>query len=62
MAALIDDFKTDEAAEQIKEWLHSPLHQDLRRRLTDVLAAIEDEFDDDKAIWLLKNNVEDDKL
>lgn len=61
MAALIDDFKTDAAVEQIKEWLKSPLHQDMKRRLTDVLAAIEDEYDDDKAIGLLKKNMEDDK-
>lgn len=59
MAELIDNFKTDEAADQIKEWLRSPLHQDMRRRLTDVLAAIEDEYDEDKAIWLLKNNREE---
>ena len=59
MAELIDDFKTDEAADQIKEWLKNPLHQDMRRRLTDVLAAIEDEYDEDKAIWLLKNNREE---
>lgn len=62
MAALIDDFKTDEAVGQIKEWLNSPLRQDMRSRLTDVLAAIEDEYDDDKAIWLLRKNREDDKL
>ena len=46
----------------IKEWLHKPLRQDMRQRLTDVLAAIEDAFDDDQAIWLLKNNMGDNKL
>lgn len=59
MAALIDDFKTDEAAGQMKEWLKSPLHPDMRQRLTDVLAAVEDEFDEDKAVWLLRGKMED---
>lgn len=62
MAALIDDFKTDVAIEQIKEWLKSPLHQDMKKRLTDVLSAIEDAFDEDKAIELLRNHMEDEKL
>lgn len=62
IAALIDDFQTDAAVTQIKEWLHKPLRQDMRQRLTDVLAAIEDAFDDDQAIWLLKNNMGDNKL
>lgn len=56
MAALIDDFKTDAAMEQIKEWLKNPLPSDMRQRLMDVLAAIEDEYDEDKAISILKNN------
>lgn len=62
MAALIDDFKTDAAVGQIKEWLKSPLQQDMKQQLTNVLTAIEDEFDEDKAIKLLKNNMEDNKL
>ena len=62
MAALIDDFKTDAAVVQIKEWLKSPLQQDMKQQLTNVLTAIEDEFDEDKAITLLKNNMEDNKL
>lgn len=61
MAALIDQFQTDEAVIQIKKWLKSPLYPDMRQRLTDVLAAIEDEFDEDKAIGLLKKNTEDDR-
>ncbi|MCI9123007.1 MAG: response regulator [Eubacterium sp.] len=56
-AALIDDFKTDAAVEQIKEWLRGPLRQDTKRLLTDVLAAIEEEYDDEKAIGLLKSNI-----
>lgn len=62
MAALIDDFKTDVALNQIKEWLKSPLHQDMKQRLTDVLWTIENEFDEDKAIGLLRKNMEDNKL
>ena len=61
MARLIDDFKTKEAVDQIKKWLDSPLRKDVKLRLTDVLSAIEDEFDEDKAIGLLKQNMEDDK-
>ncbi len=56
-AALIDDFKTDAAVEQIKAWLRGPLRQDTKRLLTDVLAAIEEEYDDEKAIGLLKSNI-----
>lgn len=33
----------------------------MKLRLTDALSAIEDEFDEDKAIGLLKQNMEDDK-
>ncbi|MCI8919359.1 MAG: hypothetical protein HFH29_11465 [Eubacterium sp.] len=62
LAALIDDFKTQEAVDQIREWLNRPLPQDMKRLLTDALAAIEDEFDDDKAIMLLTKNTEDEKL
>ena len=62
LAALIDDFKTQEAVDQIREWLHRPLQQDMKRLLTDALAAIEDEFDDDKAILILTKNAEDEKL
>ena len=62
VAALIDDFKTDAAVRQIKEWLKSPLPQDMKQRFMDILVAIEDEFDEDKAIELLKNNMEDNKL
>lgn len=61
VAELIDDFKTQEAVLQIKEWQKSPLRPDMKKRLTDALAAIEDEYDEDKAIGILKNNTEDDR-
>ena len=54
VAALIDAFKTEDAVKQIKEWLKNPLQSDRRQLLKDVLSAIEDEFDEDKAIELLK--------
>lgn len=54
MAELIDAFRTDEAVEQIREWLKSPLSPNMRRRLEDVLSAVGDEFDEDKAIALLE--------
>ena len=62
MVALIDDFKTDAAVGQIKEWLKNPLPWDMKQRLTNALAAIKDEYDEDKAIEILKNNQEDNKL
>lgn len=56
MAELIDAFQTQEAVNQIKEWLHGPLAPDMRRRLEEVVSAIEDEYDEDKAIELLNLN------
>ncbi|MDE6662442.1 MAG: response regulator [Lachnospiraceae bacterium] len=58
MAALIDAFQTEDAVKQIKEWLKNPLQSDRRQLLKDVLSAIEDEFDEDKAIELLKGENE----
>lgn len=53
-AALLDDFETKEAITQIKEWMGSPLLPETRERLRSVLEALEDEFDEDKAIALLR--------
>lgn len=58
MAAMIDAFKTDEAVEQMKKWLKIPLNPDMKRRLKAVVSAIEDEFDEDKAVELLRNKEE----
>ena len=58
MAALIDAFQTENAVRQIKEWLKNPLQSDQRQLLKEVLSAIEDEFDEDKAIELLKGENE----
>ena len=54
MAELIDAFQTEDAVKQIKEWLKNPLQSDRRQLLKDVLSAIEDEFDEDLAMELLK--------
>lgn len=54
LAAQIDAFQTKDAVKQIKEWLKNPLRSDRRQLLEDVLSAIEDEYDEDKAIELLK--------
>lgn len=53
-AALLDDFETKEAMEQIREWLGSPLDPEMRGRLKGVMEALEDEFDEEKAIALLR--------
>ena len=57
-AALIDDFETKEAVKLIRKWLESPLKADIQRRLDDALWAIENEFDEDKAIALLTKQEE----
>lgn len=54
VAALLDDFETKEAIEQIREWMGSPLDPEIRERLRGVLEALEDEFDEEKAIVLLR--------
>ena len=56
VAALLDDFETDQAVERLKTWLGSPLEPSVRERLRNALTAIEDEFDEDKAIGLLKGD------
>lgn len=58
MAALIDAFQTKDAVNKIKEWLKNPLRSGRRQLLEDVLSAIEDEYDEDKAIELLRGEEE----
>ncbi|MCM1251573.1 MAG: response regulator [Clostridium sp.] len=55
-AAFIDDFETDKAAEQLKAWLKNPLEPKIYERVKNALVALEDEFDEDKAITLLREN------
>ena len=56
IAALLDDFKTDEAIIQLKEWISSPLEAELHNLIKNALIALEDEYDEDKAIDLLRKN------
>ena len=53
VVALIDDFETDKAVEQLKIWINSPLKTDMHERIKNALIALEDEFDEDKAMRLL---------
>lgn len=55
-AALLDDFETEKAAEMLKTWIASPLAPEMHERIRNVLIALEDEFDEDKAIKLLREN------
>ncbi len=54
VAALLDDFETKNAIEQLKVWISSPLEKEMHERIKCVLIALEDEFDEDKAIRLLR--------
>ena len=51
---LLNDFETDQAIDQLKEWISQPLTQDMHARIKDALIALDDEFDEIKAINLLK--------
>ncbi len=54
VAALLDDFDTKNATKQLKEWISHPLEKEMHERIKSVLIALEDEFDEDKAIRLLR--------
>ena len=54
VALLLDDFETQKAIEQLKEWIQKPLEPSMYERIKNVLTALEDEFDEDKAIELLR--------
>lgn len=54
VAALLDDFETEKAIEQLKIWISTPLEKEMHERIKSVLIALEDEFDEDKAIQLLR--------
>lgn len=53
-AALLEAFETDTALELLKTWIISPLEPSVHALIKNALIAIEDEFDEDKAIELLK--------
>ena len=54
VAVLLDDFETDKAIEKLKGWISNPLEQDMHELIKNVLIALEDEFDEDTAIKLLR--------
>lgn len=54
VALLLDDFETQKAIEQLQEWIQKPLEPPMHERIKNVLIALEDEFDEDKAIGLLR--------
>ncbi|MCM1325876.1 MAG: response regulator [Bacteroidales bacterium] len=54
VAALLDDFETQEAIGQLKEWIGQALEQEMYERIKEALTALEDEFDEEKAIQLLR--------
>ena len=54
VAALLDNFETAQAVEKLKAWIGQPLEQNMHTLVKDVLIALEDEFDEDKAIGLLR--------
>ena len=54
VAALLDDFETSQAIERLKEWISHPIEPSMHECIKNVLTALEDEFDEDKAIALLR--------
>ena len=52
--ALLEEFERSKSIEIMKTWLDMPLEQGMRKRIKEVLTVLEDEFDYDKAIELLK--------
>lgn len=56
-AELLEDFETDQAVTLLKTWIASPLEASMYERIKNALTAIEDDFDEDRAIELLKGNV-----
>ena len=51
----IDAFETPKAKEKMKEWLQNPLKPEQRTLIENALAAIEKEYDEDKAMEILTN-------
>ena len=54
VADMIDNFESDKAVEQLKTWLRHPLEKETHDLIKQVLVALEDDFDEVKAIKLLK--------
>ena len=56
VVTLLDDFKKVQAIEQLHEWINQPLEEEIHTRVKAALIALEDEYDEYKAINLLKGN------
>ena len=56
VAALLDDFETESAIEQLKEWIGCPLEKRMYETVKSALIALEDDYDEDRAIALLREN------
>ena len=56
VVALLDDFEKAQAIEQLHEWIAQPLQQEMHARVKAALIALEDEYDEYKAIDLLRGN------
>lgn len=54
VVVLLDDFETQEAIGQLKEWIGQVLEPEMYERIKNALIALEDEFDEEKAIQLLR--------
>lgn len=57
-AAYLEEFETDRAIAQLREWIAAPLERSMHEYIKNILIALEDEFDEDKAIELLKKGRE----
>ncbi len=53
---LLNEFQTPQATERLKSWLEKPLEPAMHEKLRDALLAIEEEFDEDKAIEILSGS------
>ncbi len=54
VAEWLDAFQTDKAVERLKEWLEQRLEPEMHQKIRDALLALEEEFDEDKAIEILR--------
>jgi PAS domain S-box-containing protein len=53
-ALLIENFETEKALDCLKEWINSPLDKKVYEKIKKALTAIEDDFDEDKAMEVLR--------
>ena len=54
VASLLDAFETEKAIEKLRYWISNPLEQGMYEHIKNVLITLEDEFDEDTAIRLLR--------